>query len=183
MRNEVDKLESLIKHFNWHSPSWDLFIFLFWAVASVIYSFAAGRGRVLSILVSVYMSKLLVIEAPFLSRYLDKYFQGQYSGYSGLGSFVILFLLLFLFLSRYAFKTSIEKKQVTGFVFTLLFSILQIGLLINIVVSLLPVLVQQKLSPLVTYLFIGQTANFVWLVAPVVFLVLLGRHISQTSEV
>ena len=183
MRDQYDKFQYLVTHFNWHSPSWDLFIFLFWAVASVIYAFAAGRGRALSILVSVYISKLLVLEAPFLTKELEKHLHGQYAGFGKVIVFVGLFLILFLFLSRYAFKTTVDRKQVSGFIFTLLLAILQIGLLINIVISLLPQINQSKLTPLVSFLFIGPTPTLLWLIAPIIFLILLGRHISDHSEV
>jgi hypothetical protein len=39
----VRHLQELVKTFNWHSPSWDLFIFAAWIAVSVIYSFAAGQ--------------------------------------------------------------------------------------------------------------------------------------------
>ncbi len=182
MRDQADKIELLIKQFNWHSPSWDLFIFLFWAVASVLYAFAAGRGRVLSILISIYISKLLVLEAPFLTQELAKHLKGPLIGYGNLLAFAALFMLLFLFLSRYAFKTTVDRKHVSGFIFTLIFAFFQIGLLINIVLTLLPLEAQGRLSQLVSYLFIGQIANFVWLTLPIVYLVILGRHISDHGE-
>ena len=57
----VADANQLIQNFNWHNPSWDLFILLFWAVAGIIYAFASGRGRVISMLMSLYIAKLLVL--------------------------------------------------------------------------------------------------------------------------
>src|SRR3989338_6221110 len=94
-----ERIESLIKSFNWHSPSWDLFIILFWLVASVIYAFSSGRGRLLSILVSVYMAKLLVIEAPFLNSLVNQKLSIVTVSLQQLATFTILFFVLFFFLS------------------------------------------------------------------------------------
>ncbi len=172
----------LVRNFNWHAPSWDLFIFLFWIVASVIYAFAAGRGRSLSILVSVYMAKLLVIEAPFLQTAVSKHLPGGLVALQQLVTFVILFLLLFMFLARYAFKTSADGRQISSFVFGLVFAVLQIGLLINIILGFLPPETRQSLSPLVQFVFLQPYASFVWLVLPVLYLVGLGKFIAERSE-
>src|SRR5690242_7174237 len=114
---QLATIESLIRGFNWHSPSWDLFIVLFWLVGSIIYAFAAGRGRILSILISVFMAKLLVIEAPFLQSELSKHLTASLLPLQQLITFVVLFVLLFMFLSRYAFKTSADGRQMTSVAF------------------------------------------------------------------
>src|SRR5579872_7088627 len=83
---------ALLHTVNFHNPSWDAFIFFFWIAVSIIYSFSAGRGRIVSILMSVYMAELLVIQAPFLSQAL-----GQRIGAVIYLSQLLLFLVLFGF--------------------------------------------------------------------------------------
>ncbi len=175
-------IQMLVKTFNWHSPSWDLFILLFWLVASVIYAFSSGRSRILTILISVYMAQLLVIEMPFLSTAVSDKLHVATGTLQQLAAFVILFILLFIFLGRYAFKTSADGRQFTAIGFGLVFSLLQVGLLINIVLHYLPDYVQNTFSPLITFLFLHPYSNFVWLALPVIFLVLLGRFISDRRE-
>lgn len=176
------EFQNLISSFNWHSPSWDLFIILFWLVASVMYAFAAGRGRLLSILVSVYMAKLLVIEAPFLNSVVNQKLQIATASLQQLATFAALFLVLFFFLSKYGFKTSAEGRAGSALVFGIPFAVLQVGLLINIVLSFMPTHVQNGFSALVTFLFIQPGASFVWLVLPVLFLIVLGKFISNRTE-
>ena len=178
----LSETTELVKAFNWYSPSWDLFIFLFWAVAAVFYSFAAGRGRVINILISVYMAKLLAIEAPFLTDAIKMRLPESVFAVQQMVIFVILFVVLFIFLGRYAFKTSADHRKAASIVFGLIFSILQIGLLINTILTLLPIGMQDSFSELIQILFIRNPASFVWLVAPLVFLILLGRHISHHDE-
>jgi hypothetical protein len=172
----------LISTFNWHSPSWDLFILLFWLVASVLFAFSAGRGRMLTILVSTYMAQLIVIQAPFLSNAVAAKFNIGMATLSQLAAFVVLFLIFFIFLGRYAFRTSADGRQITALPFTLAFTVLQVGLLINIVLNYLPEHVQNAFSPLIQYVFLQPNANLIWLVLPVVFLIILGRMISDQTD-
>ncbi len=173
----------LVRTFNWHSPSWDLFILLFWLVASVIYAFSSGRGRILTILVSTYMSQLLVREMPFLGQVAGDRLHVATGTLQQLAAFVVLFVILFFFLGRYAFKSSVDGKHFSGILFVLVFSFLQVGLLINIVLHYLPDYVQNAFSPMITFLFLHQYSNFIWLLLPVVFLIALGRFLSDRTEV
>ncbi|MBI3231618.1 MAG: hypothetical protein HYZ51_00875, partial [Candidatus Doudnabacteria bacterium] len=116
----VSETTELVKTFNWHTPSWDLFIFLFWAVASVFYAFAAGRGRIINILISVYMAKLLTLEAPFLTDAIRSRLPESVFALQQLIVFAILFVLLFVFLGRYAFKTSADHRKMASIIFGLL---------------------------------------------------------------
>ncbi len=175
-------VQMLVRTFNWHSPSWDLFILLFWLVASVIYAFSSGRSRILTILISVYMAQLLVIQMPFLSTIASDKLGVATGTLQQLAAFVILFILLFIFLGRYAFKSSADGRQFSAIGFGLIFAFLQIGLLINIVVHYLPDYVQNTFSPLIAFIFLHEYSNFVWLALPVVFLVIIGRFISDRRE-
>lgn len=178
----VSQIPQQIHAFNWHSPSWDLFIFLFWLVASVFYTFAAGRGRIINILISVFMAKLLTLEAPFLTDAIKARLPENLFALQQLIVFAIIFFLLFTFLGRYAFKTSADSRKMASIVFGLFFSILQIGLLLNTVLTLMPQAVQGSFSPLVQTVFIKNPATFIWLIAPLVYLITLGKHISHHDE-
>ena len=174
--------EQLVRSFNWHSPSWDLFIILFWVVASTMYAFAAGRGRILTILISVYMSKLLVLSAPFLSTGVAHKLNITVVSVQQLVTFVLIFLILFIFLGRYAFKSSVDSRRISSLPMSLVFALLQVGLLINIILTYLPKTVQGSFHPLIQTVFIKDPASFIWLVLPVLFLILLGRFLSERSE-
>src|SRR6185369_5555176 len=154
----LEHFQLLVHNFNWHTPSWDLFIILFWLVASVIYAFAAGRGRILTILMSVYMSRLIVLEAPFLSSEVGKKLHGSALSLQQLVTFSLLFIILFIFLGRYAFKTSADGRRMSSVAFGIVFAVLQVGLLINIVLNYLPALTRSSFDPLIQLLFIKDPA-------------------------
>src|SRR5262245_9913574 len=147
-----------LQTFNWHAPSWDLFIILGWLIGGTLYAFAAGRGRVMSILVSVFMAKLLVIEAPFLGTEISKRLNHVDAQWQQLAIFVILFLLIFMFMSRYAFRGAGDSRHVSAFPFTVVFALAQVGLLVNIIVGYLPPSAINNLSSLVRFLFVDYPA-------------------------
>jgi len=167
---------------NWHNPTWDLFILAVWAIASILYAFTAGRGRVINILMSVYIAKLMVDEAPFLSHAITSKLPSSLLAMQQLAVFVIVFLILFMFLGRYAFRTSADGRQAGAILFGLIFSFLQIGLLINTILGYLPTAVQQNFQPLIQTLFIKDPAGFIWLIAPLAFLIVLGKFVADPNE-
>lgn len=178
----ISQIQLLIYSFNWHTPSWDLFILLFWMVGGVLYAFAAGRGRILTVLVSIYISQLLALKAPFFSGVVSSKFSINEPSLQQLAVFAVLFLILFVFLGRYAFKSSVDGRQVSSLGFSLIFAILQIGLLISIVLNYLPIYIQLNFSPLIQFLFLHSNASFIWLALPVLFLIVLGKFISDRTE-
>ncbi len=174
--------QSLLNSVNFHNPSWSAFIFFFWAIAAVIYSFSSGRGRILSILIAVYMAELLVIQAPFLSTVVDaKFGFGLYL--ARLITFLVLFAIFFLVLSKYVFRTSLETRRISSWFFSLLFAILQVGFLISVILSFLPPDIKAGFAPLVTFVFLSNTAEFIWLLLPIAFLFLIGRFVSDHNRV
>ncbi len=174
-------LNSLLNSVNFHNPSWDAFIFFFWIIVSIIYSFSAGKGRIISILVSVYMAELLVIQAPFLSAAVGSKF-GLAVYLARLITFLVLFGFLFLVLSRFVFRTSVENRGFSSWFYSLIFAFLQVGFLISVILSFLPPEIKNNFAPLVRFAFVSNTAVFVWLLLPIVFLIFVGRHISDHRQ-
>ncbi|HYF04932.1 MAG TPA: hypothetical protein VEA59_02050 [Patescibacteria group bacterium] len=182
MLEELLHAKKLIFSFPWAQPSWSLFIFLFWLIGSLIYTAASGRGRLLTILVSVYMSKLILVEAPFLTKFLEKHISGAGLAFVNLIIFGGIFSVLFFFLARYVFKTSFDGHSTKSLIFAEGFAFLQVGLLINISLNLLPAAAKTTLHPLVHYLFIRPEVNFIWLVLPVIYLIVFGKHLTSKHE-
>lgn len=172
---------TLIQNFNWQTPSWDLFIILAWGLAAVLYAFSAGRGRILSLLMSLYIAKLLVAEAPWITQAVNEKLTGSLVGLQQMVSFLLIFVILFILLSRFAFKTSADGRHLASLPFALVFAILQVGLLIQTILSYLAQ-TGKEFSQLISAIFLSNGAAFAWLLAPLVFLIFLGHFISNRSE-
>lgn len=179
----MNEFLGLFNSFNWHSPTWDLFIFGAWILSSIFYAFAAGRGRIINILVSVYMAQLLVLKAPFLANAISGQMPETLGALQQMIVFLVIFLLLFLLLGRYVFKTSADHRHMSSMVFGLVFAFLQIGLLISIILNYLPDQTKTSFSQLIRMLFVNNPAPFVWLILPVVYLILLGKFVGDSSEI
>lgn len=172
-------MQDVLHSINFTNPSWDAFIFFAWIVVSLVYSFSAGRGRIIAILVAVYMAELLVIQAPFLSSAVEA--KLELTVYlARLVTFLVLFAFFFMVLSKFVFRTSVENNRgVLTWVFSFIFAVLQVGFLISVILSFLPDATKASFAPLVKLVFISNTAAFVWLLLPIVFLVIVGRRISD----
>lgn len=168
----------ILSNINLTGAGTDAFIFFFWAVASVIYSFFTGRGKIISILVAVYMAELIVIQAPFLSDAIAERF-GVVGYLAQLIAFLAAFCFLFIVLSRFVFRTAMDQRGLFSWIYGLLFAVLQVGFLISVVLSFLPPEMQFKFAPIVKLVFLSDFARFVWLLLPIAFLVVIGKFLTS----
>ena len=159
------------------NPSWDLFIVIFFVVGSLLYGFSLGRTRVIVLLVSIYMALAIANTAPYLNSFnfstnvnIDNW------GTLKITTFVGMFVLLFFVLSRSALINSINDDSQGKWWQILLFSFLQIGLLISILLSYLPHNISGNLAPLTQNVFASETGRLVWLVAPVLAMMLVKKE-------
>lgn len=167
--------QNLVASFDLSHPSWDVFIIAFFVVASFVYGISLGRDRIVTILVSVYMALAVVNYAPFLGTFsgsigVDKIFVVRIS------VFLTAFLGLFFLLSRSALSRTIAKGDEDGGIVTvLIFSVLQVGLLISLTLSFLPFDIASHLAPLTRQAFVSDYARFAWIAAPIAAMLIFGR--------
>jgi hypothetical protein len=181
----VGQISQLAHNFNWHSPSWDLFIFVAWVIVAVVYAFAAGRGRVINVLICSYIAKLIVLQVPSLGSTVAQHLNSNsfLLPLQQMATFLIIFLILFWLLGRYVFRTAADSHEISSMFFGLIFSFLQIGLLISILLSYLPLTTQSGFSQLIQILFIKNPAGLIWLILPLIYLVVLGKFLSEDDAI
>lgn len=163
---------------SWANPSWDLFIAIFFIVAALLYGFALGRDRVILIMMALYTSLAIVTNAPYIDRLVGVELSINQSIALKVTTFLGAFILLFFLLSHSALRHVLGRKSGTAsWWHTLVFSFLQVGLLISVTLSFLPASTVTGLAPLSASLFLSDPGKFVWLVGPVVAMfVLKGRE-------
>ena len=174
---EVNSLLNL----NWSTPTWDMFIVLFFLVAAFVYGFSLGRDRVIVILVSLYMALAVVNYAPFI-RDLSTEINIATSLFAfKISAFLGVFLALFVFLSRSAILHSLAAGKAPGKWWqVLLFSVLHAGLLVSIVLSFLPPDTLDYLAPATREIFTSEFGRFLWIILPIVAMVGLNGDESKT---
>ena len=118
---------------NFSSPTWDLFIILFFIVFAFLYGFSLGRDRIIVIIVSIYMALAVVTTAPWLQSLAGTTVQvalGPYFAFR-VTFFLGVFLLTFFLLSRSALAGTIGSAEAHGTVYQIImFIILHVGILI-----------------------------------------------------
>jgi hypothetical protein len=160
---------------NWLQPSWDLFIVLFFIVASFIYGISLGRDRIIVILVAIYMALAIVNYIPFITAFnasvsVNDAFALRVSVFLG------VFILLFFFLSHSALIRNLgHRESQGGLIQVMIFSFLHVGLLISVTLSFFPIDLANVLSPLTQSIFVSDVAKAVWVILPVVMMAIFGR--------
>jgi len=165
---------------DFQNPSWDLFVVLFFVVASLLYGFSLGRDRIIIILISIYMALAVVQALPdfVLKVTLDQQVAFQIT------TFISLFVVLFFLISRSALMRTIGAGASDNgkWYQTIVFSVLHIGLLISITMSFLPLEALNKFAPLTKQIFTGEWEKFGWIIAPMLAMIIFGSKEGHAEE-
>lgn len=168
---------SFLSNFNW-SGAGDWFIFVAFAAVAFVYGLSMGRGRLLTVMLGVYFSYFLTKAIPWKEL---TFIVEQEPG-STVQIFIFLALVLgFYFLIPNSSLRSIVKTQgrrSSSWWHILIFSFLQIGLIIVMIITFLPPKVTVELNPAAQLLFLGGVAKFLWLFLPILAMMFLkpGRQ-------
>ena len=84
-------------HLDFSTPSWDVFLLLFFLIGSLLYGLTLGRDRIVVIMVSIYMGLAVVTNAPYIRDISATVSVNDYA--MKVGAFLGVFVLLFFFLS------------------------------------------------------------------------------------
>lgn len=156
------------------NPTWDLFVLVFFVVGALVYGFSLGRDRIIMIMVALYMALVAVTNLPFVPQFgariaLDNGFAIR------VGTFVGLFVILFFMLTRSALNHALSGNGALGTWWHVLFlSFVQVGMLISVVMSFLPLFWLGKLAPLTRTVFVSPWGKFLWVLMPIFGLLLIG---------
>jgi hypothetical protein len=173
-------MPELLAGINLSTPNWDTFILLLFVVGALLYGMSLGRDRVIVILVSVYMALAVVANAPVLRDLNLLQLSVNDNFVLKIGFFLGAFVALFFLLSRSALMHTIGSSQAPGSWWqTIIFSILQVGLLISIALSFLPAENTAVLTPFTREVFLSYWGRSAWLILPVVFMALAPRSNDQ----
>lgn len=166
-------LEVFSQRVNFSQPSWDIFLAIFFIGAIFLYGFTAGKSRLIIGIISLYISLVLekIIPYAWIEGSLNKI------GASFLPFYVfkiIIFVLVFSFVVFVFSKRSfyrIGDRQKWWQV--IVFSFLQFGFFMSIVLVFLPVEILNNFLPLSYYFFASDLARIVWTITPAMAIILL----------
>ncbi len=140
---------------------------IFLAVAFV-YGLSMGRSRLVVVTLGIYFSFILTRAIPWKQL---TFLGIKEAPTSTVQIFIFLALILgFYFLIPHSALRSalkLQGRRRSGWWPVLILSILQIGLILEVVIGFLPAKVVAGLSPLAQLIFSGPIAQFCWLLLPI----------------
>ena len=165
-------LQQIMTNINWAHPSWDLILIMFFLIGSVIYGMSMGRDRIIVVLVAIYMAIAIVSYAPYISNFVTEVKIGNTFAFQ-ITMFVGMFAVLFFLISQSALLKHLGGAgERGGTISAMMFSVLQTGLLISVILSYLPKEALNVFSPHMQQIFVADAAKFAWVVAPIVVMAL-----------
>ncbi|MFH1078442.1 MAG: hypothetical protein V1745_04170 [Patescibacteria group bacterium] len=160
---------------NWMNPSWDVFILLFFVVGAFLYGLSLGRDRVIVIMVGIYMALAVVTNAPTLAN-LQFDVSISENSIVRISVFLGVFVVLFFLLSRSGLLRTLGRSGAPGSWWqTIVFSILQVGLLISVTLTLLPPEMTQGLTDVTKLVFMSDKGRTAWLILPIIIMAIVPK--------
>ncbi|MFH1460892.1 MAG: hypothetical protein ABIF84_00495 [Patescibacteria group bacterium] len=161
------------------ASGWDIFILLIFLIAVLIYGLFLGRNRMIVILLISYFSLLIVKNIPWqkLSQFGWLGVEESPSASLRIILFLAIILLFYFLVPRSVLISSLrlKKRGVASWFQLFILSIVQIGFLIMVILSFLPVESISNLAPIIRKIFVGPEAQFVWITLPILAMVLMRR--------
>jgi hypothetical protein len=172
----MDAVMGFLTSLNWVNPSWDVFILLFFAVGSLLYGLSLGRDRVLVILIGIYMALAVVTNAPTLNS-LQFDVSLSENSMIRISVFLGIFVVLFFLLARSGLLKTIGRSGAPGSWWqTIVFSVLQVGLLISVTLNFLPTEWTQGLTDVTKQIFMSDRGRTAWLILPILVMVIAPKQ-------
>lgn len=143
-------------------------------VALVLYGLSVGRTKALVSLLAIYVAYMLTVLFPFLPQVIEQLPESMRPMAVAV-LFLLFYALTFLLLSHSLMKHRLSLGEISVWQVVLI-SIVQIGLLISVCISLVPRETgEQLIGPLYRW-FGGQRALWAWAVASLFIMPLMKRR-------
>lgn len=160
---------------NGMSTTWDVFIFIFFAVGALLYGLSLGRDRVVVILLGIYTALAVSTNAPVITL-LGTVFHIRDTYLLRIGFFLGTFILVFFLFLRNSVLRSLAGSRTPGTWWqTALFSVFQVGLLISVTLHFLPWEMTQGLTQLTKEVFMSDQGRSVWVLSPIILMILAPK--------
>ena len=176
----MTSLREFLTNFHLGAASgWDLFIALIFLIAVLIYGLFLGRNRMIVLLLSSYFSLAISQVLPWqrLASLRFLAIGAEPSASLRIIVFLSLILLFYFLIPRSVLSSTlrIRKRGEASWVQLFILSIVQVAFLVMVIFSFLPSEAVADFGPLISKVFLGAEAEFVWVVLPILAMVLMRR--------
>lgn len=156
--------------------SWDLGIIVFLFFAVFFYGFSAGSRKLGTLLVSVYLSYILISIAPYLNSFLHD-MPDYRAAITRVSIFVLLTFILFFLLAGSVLRTSLglPKKEDSQWWHFFLLGTASAGVLISSALAFTHESFYATLSTITRQGFLENNAQFWWALGGVAAMIILRK--------
>lgn len=174
---------NFVQNLNWATPTWDLFVAIFFVVAVLLYGLSMGKERIILNMVAIYVAIAVAGNLPLVRLWRAEITINQHVAVR-VTLFLGLFVLLFFLLSHTALSRTLGRgREHSALLHVLIFSMLHVGLLLSTVLSFLPKEALRVFSAFTHVIFMSDAGRAFWLLAPLVAMVMLpGKGRSRQEE-
>jgi hypothetical protein len=144
------------------------------AVVLVLYGLSVGRTRALVSLLSIYFAYLLTVLFPFLPWLMQRV-PSRFEQFTPVALFVVLYVLTFMILTQSLLHGRVTLGEISVW-HVLIISVVQVGLLTSICMSLLPNDESANLLGPLSRWFGSQRALWSWAVASLLIMPFMRAH-------
>lgn len=148
----------------------------------LLYGISLGRTRALVSLLGIYIA--FVFDATFVYlEWVHNFIRISPDFYiTRIALFLAFYLLIFFVLNRSLVKSRLTLREVS-FISVFIISVIQLGLLVSIISSMLPEDILDNFPSFFTRFFGSGTALFFWALAPLVMLLFLKNESRRRSGI
>lgn len=156
------------------NPSWDLFVLLAFLVGVYFYLFRYGKDKAFMVLLSSYVSLTLVERLPLLKSATGLKLTENFTNKTAI-FLAGIFVLSWIF-SHSDFTSIFRHGSKKAWFQTLVVSFLQIGFIISVVISFLPIADARDLSLFLKMAFVDDVAQCFWMISPFFAILLIKER-------
>jgi hypothetical protein len=171
---DVSRVGGMLTNFNIDYSNKDWIIMLAFVVGIILHFLFLRRDKMFSILFSIYFSYLIILFFPYklwlsgVSESLLLWLQ--------LGGFVLL-IFISSFIFSHAKLFNIPRKNIfKRFIDSIIFGILNVGLILSLAKTILPSSYLGFFSPVIYNLFGTELAGFIWLMTPIIIFIFFFKQ-------
>lgn len=165
--NQVqDSINQTVSNIDWSAGSKDLIILLIFALSILMHVFGLKKSKIFSLLFSIYISYIVVLFFPYhlwLSHLpLEQVVWGKVAG------FVLLIIILMVIFIRSRVFSASSSGIIARVLQSIVFGILNIGLCLSLLATLLPLEFMSQFSGLSLNILTTDLARFIWVILPLI---------------
>ena len=162
----IPDFNHITQNINWSSTSRDLIIALIFVLGLLIHIFVLKKDKFFSLLFSIYVGYIFILFFPF-NLWLSHLSLEQLVLVK-VGMFVLVVIIFAVIFSRARLFVSSLRGIVARLLQPVIFGILNTGLLLSLLSSLLPLSFTSQFSKISQSFLMNELARFIWITLPMV---------------